>query len=398
RSNLVKAFFDQKLRESGEEGEVLARYTIGADLGFVRDHWWGKKRAVVFEVNGQNAGLTIPKNKLKDDSDYHRRMFREMRVTPRERGDAVIPLFNFYSVIRDYLHDKEETLALLGARPELRVIIDPIFVLIDNKDPIFYDLLSELVGIVETRNEVPLIKRVSIYIEKLQSNPTYAKYQYYIDLLKLVTDVTRHSKQSVFKFAYTNPPEVERMLNDKILQQEIIPAENMILTYNESDEKPKHGLWAVKDKDAARGEGFQKMHHRDVVTEAGKNQRFKQYYLIQELLKTVGADNAPTFEKRNHSAMRLLADVSIRIDKHGKPFAVIESAFSTHNVYPKTSDARSLVEKVKRPLPSWTRFEPKDGARPVESSQEELQMGEDVVKKIALNLFNKVTQPNASES
>ena len=68
KPNSVQAFFDQKLKEGGEKGEVLARYTIGADLGFVRDRWRGKKRAVVFEVNGQNAGLTIPKNKLKPPS------------------------------------------------------------------------------------------------------------------------------------------------------------------------------------------------------------------------------------------------------------------------------------------------------------------------------------------
>ena len=123
-----------------------------------------------------------------------------------------------------------------------------------------------------------------------------------------------------------------------------------------------------------------------------KKDAFLKKYLVQELVRTAGADNAKPEVSKNHSAMRLLLDVTVKRNERGQLFVVVDSGGTTHNIFPHREDMFEEKRWLFTRTPSWAKFEPRKGAHPIESSKEEIEMGMAVVKEIALKTYELINK------
>jgi hypothetical protein len=420
KRNVVGDYFVQKEREASEDGEVVARYTLGADLGFIKDEN-GNKKCVVFECNGHNSGLTIAPRRKDNKGDYFNKMKKEIRTQSRKYEDVAELWENQYIAAKvlefnltEYLKDKDLYISTWKNDKNFDkyfVLMGPLFELIDLKDNFFISVLQDFFEIFKkNKDPLELIKSLSLLYKNLLSQNLSDKYSLFIELLEIVTeDWNNSSNLPVMRGAYTNNEKAEQILDDKKLQQPIIPIENLIPEFDPKTEKPpRYDWWVMKPVKGSRGLGFIKIHHKDLLERFKNEPDLLDKYLVQEMVQTIGADNAEfldnNFFHKKHSAMRLLLDLSVRRrvikDENGNDkyeyFAVVETGNTTHNIYPRIDGDGNNRGIIFNRLPAWGQIEPVAGAKPIESSTAEIKMGEVVVKQMALNLFFKTHPELAS--
>lgn len=90
---------------------------------------------------------------------------------------------------------------------------------------------------------------------------------------------------SIFRNAYNNPPEIELLCNDKVLQQQIIPKNYTVRRWFSGESyKSQFGRWIVKDRSGFQGRGIFVLSDKELSMFSSLPSYYLNRFIIQEYI------------------------------------------------------------------------------------------------------------------
>jgi hypothetical protein len=136
-----------------------------------------------------------------------------------------------------------------------------------------------------------------------------------VEILNYLRD--SHNRAPMFTHALENPPEIEKLTQNKQTQQAYIPEEYKPMTFDETAEhrqKSASGYWILKPISSRGGEGVHLATEEELDEVMANKEKWFRPYLIQEFLPPTGAEKVPEELKGHAASMRFLLDFTYSED------------------------------------------------------------------------------------